>query len=91
MIFHIAKEISYSKRDLNVFFMHLQNEDSRVALWSESTVQKIKQVLNKALSESGYIANTKSNQLQKILLDMNLEQAIRKNGDEMLLSAFNCF
>lgn len=62
-----------------------------MALWSESTVQKIKQVLNKALSESGYIANTKSNQLQKILLDMNLEQAIRKNGDEMLLSAFNCF
>lgn len=84
-------DFSYSKRDLNVFFMHLQNEDSRVASWSESTVQKIKQVLNKALCESGYIANTKSNQLQKILLDMNLERAIRKNGDETLLPAFNCF
>lgn len=84
-------DFSYSKRDLNVFFIHLQNKDSHVASWSESTIQKIKQVLNKALCESGYIANTKSKHLQRVLLDMNLENAIRENGDEILLPAFNCF
>ena len=41
--------------DLNVFFMRLQEQDDEVASWADSTIQKIKRVLNRILIENEYI------------------------------------
>ena len=49
------QDLSYGKMDLNVFFMRLQEQDDEVASWADSTVQKLKQVLNKILIENEYI------------------------------------
>lgn len=46
------QDLSYGKMDLNVFFMRLQEQDDEVASWADSTVQKLKQVLNKILIEN---------------------------------------
>ena len=43
------QDFSYSRMDLNVFFMRLQEQDDEVASWSDATINKIKQVLNKIL------------------------------------------
>lgn len=47
-----GQDFEFSRKDLNVFFSHLQEQNDDIAAWSESTVNKIKQVLTKALVET---------------------------------------
>ena len=83
-------DMSFGKMDLNVFFMRLQEQNDYVATWSESTINKIKQVLTRVLVENDYLDNTKADHLNPVLLNSALENAIRANGDEAALPAFNC-
>ena len=83
-------DMSFGKMDLNVFFMRLQEQNDYVATWSESTINKIKQVLTRVLVENDYLDSTKSDHLNPVLLNSALEIAIRANGDEVALPAFNC-
>lgn len=43
---------SFSRMDLNAFFMRLQEQDNWVATWSNSTITKVRQVLTKMLVEN---------------------------------------
>ena len=83
--------MTYGKIDMNTFFFRLQEQDDKVASWSESTIKKIQQVLNRILVETEYIDSTTADHLNPVLLTPILENAIRANGDEMALPAFNCF
>lgn len=85
------KDISFGKIDLNVFFMRLQEQDDYVATWSDSTVTKLKQVLQKTLVDNEYIDSTKAEHLNPVLISPVLENAIRSNNDDAALVAFNCF
>ena len=85
------QDLSYGKMDLNVFFMRLQEQDDEVASWADSTVQKLKQVLNKILIENEYIDGPRAQKLNPVLISSELENAIRANNDEVALPAFNCF
>lgn len=85
------QDASFGKRDLNVFFLRLQEQDDWVATWSDSTLTKLKQVLTRILVENGYLDSTKADHLNPVLLDPFLENAIRSNNDEVVLPAFNCF
>ena len=85
------QDYSYSRRDINVFFMQLQEQDDYVASWSESTCKRIKAELSRLLVENEYIEDGKANKLQPVLLSMILENSIRSNGDVACLPAFNCF
>lgn len=82
---------SFSKADLNAFFLRLQEQDDKVASWSDSTITKIKQVLKRILLENGYLEKDKEDRLCPVLLHFVLENAIRRNGDEHMLPAFNQF
>lgn len=85
------KDFSYSKKDMNVFFASLQEQNDDVACWTELTVSKIKQVLNKILLENQYIDSLKSDKLNPILIDVDLKSVLEENGDRQSLAAFNCF
>lgn len=85
------KDTSFGKIDLNVFFMRLQEQDDTVSRWSDSTITKLKQVLTKVLVETEYLDNTKSDHLNLVWLNPKLENAIRSNGEQDILPAFNCF
>lgn len=85
------QDYSFGKADLNTFFMRLQEQDDAVALWSTSTVTKIKQVLTKTLVETDYLDNTKAETINPVLLNSILENAIRSNNDTIVLPAFNYF
>lgn len=78
------------KREIVAFLESLRTQDERVATWSDATVNKIRQVLTKCLVEAGYLESVRSDELHPILLDLELEQAIRGNGDAVVLPAFNC-
>jgi hypothetical protein len=84
-------DTSFSKIDLNTYIMRLQEQDDWVATWSDSTVTKVKQVLAKILVENEYLDSFTSDHLNPVLISTVLENAIRSNGDEVALSAFNCF
>lgn len=85
------RDTSYGKIDLNTFFLRLQEQDDWVATWSDSTITKVKQVLNKMLVENEYINNTNADHLNPVWLNPLLENAIRSNNDDAALPAFNNF
>ena len=82
---------TFGKMDLNVFFLRLQEQDDSVATWSDTTITKIKQVLVRILVETEYLDDVKAEQLNSVFLHSILENAIRMNGDEAMLPAFNSF
>jgi hypothetical protein len=84
-------DTSFSKVDLNSFFIRLQEQDAGVATWSDATITKLKQVIKKTLVENEYLDNTKATKLNPVWIRPVLESSIRKNGDEIALPAFNCF
>lgn len=81
---------TFSKMDLNIFFMRLQEQDDWVATWSNSTITKVRQVLTKMLVENEYLDNTNADYLNPVLISPLLENAIREDGQEIVLPAFNC-
>ena len=85
------QDFSYGRIDLNVFFMRIQEQDDDVAGWSDATIDKIKQVLNKVLIENEYIDGPRATKLNPVMICTEVENAIRANGDEVVLPAFNCF
>ena len=86
-----TQEFDYSQKDLNIFFSRLQEQNDNVAAWSDSTIKRIKQVLNKCLVECDYLDNVRSNNLNIVTIEPELEDAIRDANDLAALSAFNCF
>lgn len=88
---YASQDLTYTKTDLNVFFIQLQEQDDLVASWSDSTIGKLKQVLNKILIENEYIDGPRASVLKLVWLNTPVEQLIRDNDDEKALAAFNCF
>lgn len=86
-----TQEFEYLRKDLNVFFFQLREQNDNVASWSDATVNKIKQVLNKCLVECGYLDSVRSTCLNIITIAPELEDAIRADNDLAALPAFNCF
>lgn len=86
-----SKDTSFGKIDLNTFLLRLQEQDDWVATWSDSTITKVKQVLNKILVENEYIDNANAGHLNPVWLNPILENAIRSNNDDIILPAFNYF
>ena len=84
------QEYDFTRRDINVFFMRLQEQDDTVAEWSDNTVKKIGSVLSRVLIDTEYIYNAKATRLNPVLICSTLENAIRSNGDLKALAAFNC-
>lgn len=85
------QEFSFGKKDINIFFMQIQEQDDFVSSWNESTIKKIRQVLIKILVENNYLDDTNSEHLNPVMLNTMLENVIRHNSDEKALPAFNCF
>lgn len=85
------KDLSYSRKDINVFFTRLQEQNDAVASWSDSTIRKIKQVLTKMLVDNGYLDSTKSETLNPVLIDLDLKNVLEEKNEKDALAAFNYF
>lgn len=86
-----TQDFSFTKKDMSGFMFQLQEQNEDVANWSDSTTQKIKQVLTKILVECGYLDNTKSEVLNPVYLYPELEEEIRAKNELAALPAFNFF
>lgn len=85
------QDYTFNRRDINAFCLRLQEQDDLVASWSGNTIQKIESVISRILIENEYINNGKSTQLNPVLICGTLEAALRVNGEDAALPAFNCF
>ena len=85
------KDLSYSRKDINIFFTRLQEQSDVVASWSDSTIRKIKQVLTKMLVDNGYLDSTKSETLNPVLIDLDLKNVLEEKNEKYALAAFNYF
>ena len=86
-----TQDFSFSLKDVNVFLNGLREQVDGMNSWSDSTMQKIRQVLLKTLVECGYLENTKSTELLPVTLFPEVENAIRANSEQVAFSAFNFF
>lgn len=84
------RDMSFSRRDLNVYFIRLQEQIDTVAAWSDSTVARAKLVLLRVLVENEYLDSKDADHLNPVWLDRQLENAIRASHNEAVLPAFNC-
>ena len=86
-----TQDYELTSSDLNMFFLHLQEQNDQIAAWSDNTVRKIKQVLKRCLLECGYLESAKSTLLTPIFPCRMLIEAIRQNRDTEALAAFDSF
>jgi hypothetical protein len=86
-----TKDSTFGKVDLIIFFLRLQEQDDKVASWSDTTITKLKQVIAKVLVETEFLDSVKAEKLNPVWLNPVLENAIRSNNDQVVLPAFNCF
>ncbi len=84
------RDYSFTRSEINIFFMRLQEQDDTVAGWSEATVKRIISTLLNILAENEYLDSSRSSQLNPVLICGVLENAIRESGHEPALAAFNC-
>lgn len=86
-----TQDFSFGSMDVNVFFMRLQEQDDLVAEWSDSTIERMQQIIVRVLVENDYLDDKKSNHINPVLIEPVLENAIRSKGEDRALIAFNCF
>ena len=78
-----------TRKDMNLFLMRLAEQDENVAGWSEQTVKRIRGVLHRCLTETGYLDDMRTEKLNPVLLPMEMENELRENGLRAFLPAFN--
>ena len=74
--------------EMNGWVTRVQAEYDNMASLSDSTVAKIKQVLRNGLVQCGMLRTARSAELQRVVLDPDVEDALRELGDYGALAAF---
>ncbi|MGG1534811.1 MULTISPECIES: DUF1819 family protein [Brevibacillus] len=69
------------KKDINLFFTSKAEQDAGVAGWTEQTVQKLKNVMQRILLESGILKDKKTGELNRLLMDEQLKWHFINIGD----------
>ena len=84
-------DMTVTRKDMNIFFQYLMEQDEHVADWANSTVDKIKMVIRNCLMEAEYIENVHSEVLLPVTLSPEFQMALRDAGHREFLPAFNTF
>jgi hypothetical protein len=69
------------KKDLNLYFVSKAEQDAGVANWTEQTVTKLKNVIQRILLESGILKDKMTGELSRLLMDEQLKQYLINIGD----------
>ena len=83
-------DMTLTRRDMNLFFDRLAEQDDGVASWSDQTIKKLKVVIRSCLRETAYIQGTEET-LYPVLLSDEFAAALKDAGHRDFLPAFNKF
>ena len=74
------RDYHFKKTEVNSFLMNIQEQDLWVASWSDSTMNKIRQVMVKTLVDNDYLDSHKSEVLNTITIQPALENVLREKN-----------
>jgi hypothetical protein len=80
-------DYSIEKKDLNLFITSKAEQSSKVANWSESNLDRLKSAYMQVLFESGMLKNRKSGELNRLILDEQLNMHLLHIGDAKYVKA----
>lgn len=83
------QDLSY--KDWNSFFEECKQIDSSLGDWSESTVQKIRQVVIRILAEAHVIDSTRSMKILGFYIIPELKSYLVRNNEEYVLKCLGAF
>ena len=83
-------DMTLTRRDMNLFFDRLAEQDDNVASWSDQTIEKLKAVIRACLRETEYIQGTNET-LHPVLLCDDFANALKNAGRRNFLPEFNMF
>ncbi|MDW0118617.1 DUF1819 family protein [Sporosarcina thermotolerans] len=69
------------KKDINSYFAIKSEQDTAVASWSDSTVEKLQSVFRKILYESGILTNYRTGELNRLIVDEQIKNHLHAIGD----------
>lgn len=72
---------SLEKKDLNTYFAVKAEQNSNIARWTEATVQKLKQIYLKILLDAGMLADKKSGELNRLVMDEQVKGHLLRIGE----------
>lgn len=75
------------KKDINIFIETKIEQNEGIASWSDSTVNKIKQVIKKILMEAKVIEDNKNGVVKKIIMSDWIKNYFIKLGEEKYIIA----
>lgn len=75
------------KKDINIFIETKIEQNEDIASWSDSTINKIKQVINKILMEAKVVENNKTGTVKKIIMSDWIKNYLIKLGEEKYILA----
>lgn len=78
---------SFEKKDLNMYFTVKAEESKNISEWTDATVQKLKQVYIKILLDTGMLKDKKSDELNRLIIDKQIKEHLRKIGDDKYIQA----
>jgi hypothetical protein len=82
-----ANNYLLEKKDLNGFFTVKEEQNEKMAKWTELTVNKLKQVYMKLLYEAGFLSDKKAGDLNRLLFDEDIKRHLTNIGDTAYLRA----
>ena len=82
-------DYTFTRVDMNAFFTRYQLENAEAATWSDATVYRIKSTLASCLINVGMLDSTKGGHLSPLMLDFDVESAMKENGDADIAAALS--
>jgi hypothetical protein len=80
-------DYTFEKKDLNTYFTVKSEQSSTVAKWTESTLNKLKQVYRRILLEAGLLRDKKSSELNRLVIDDQIKSHLLQIGDAKYVRA----
>ena len=82
-------DYTFTRVDMNAFFTRYQLENAEAATWSDATVYRIKSTLASCLINVNMLDSTKGGHLSPLMLDFEVESAMKENGDADIAAALS--
>lgn len=75
------------RKELNMYFTEKAEQVPAISSWSELTIGKLKQVYMKILLEAGILADLKSGELNRLLINNQVKEHLHHIGDRQYVEA----
>jgi len=82
-------DLTLTRKEIRLFLLGIQDQDEAAAKWTEKTFEKIRQVFQKCLQETGFLDDIGTGVLYPALPSMEFAAALKEAGLHHFLPAFN--